>query len=73
MYELLLTPSSSLDLASLLDYAARLGLDLGRFRDELLVGPRRGSGEQQAKARLGEGSAPEYKRGHGLRGFCHNV
>ena len=35
MYELLLTPSSSLDLASLLDDAARLGLDLGRFRDEV--------------------------------------
>ena len=35
MYELLLTPSSSLDLASLLDYAARLGLDLGRFREEV--------------------------------------
>jgi protein-disulfide isomerase len=35
MYELLLTPSSTLDLASLLDYAARLGLDLGRFRDEV--------------------------------------
>ena len=35
MYELLLTPSSSLDLASLLDYAARLGLDLGRFRDDV--------------------------------------
>ena len=35
MYELLLTPSSGLDLASLLDYAARLGLDLGRFRDEV--------------------------------------
>ncbi len=35
MYELLLTPSSSLELASLLDYAARLGLDLGRFRDEV--------------------------------------
>jgi protein-disulfide isomerase len=35
MYELLLTPSSSLDLASLLDYAAGLGLDLGRFRDDV--------------------------------------
>jgi len=35
MYEVLLTPSSSLDLASLLDYAARLGLDLGRFRDDV--------------------------------------
>jgi protein-disulfide isomerase len=35
MYELLLTPSSTLDLASLLDCAARLGLDLGRFRDEV--------------------------------------
>jgi protein-disulfide isomerase len=35
MYELLLTPSSSLDLASLLDYAARLGLDLGRFRADV--------------------------------------
>jgi protein-disulfide isomerase len=35
MYELLLTPSSTLDLASLLDYAARLGLDLGRFRGEV--------------------------------------
>jgi formate-nitrite transporter family protein len=35
MYELLLTPSSTLDLASLLDCAARLGLDLVRFRDEV--------------------------------------
>jgi protein-disulfide isomerase len=35
MYELLLTPSSTLDLASLVDYAARLDLDLGRFRDEV--------------------------------------
>ncbi len=35
MYELLLQPSSRLDLASLLDYAADLGLDVGRFRDEV--------------------------------------
>jgi len=35
MYELLLTPSSTLDLASLVDYAARLDLDLGRFRDDV--------------------------------------
>jgi protein-disulfide isomerase len=32
MYELLLQPSSRLDLGSLLDYAAGLGLDVGRFR-----------------------------------------
>jgi protein-disulfide isomerase len=35
MYELLLQPSSRLDLASLLDCAADLGLDVGRFRDEV--------------------------------------
>ena len=35
MYETLLTPSSRLDLGSLLDYAADLDLDLGRFRTEV--------------------------------------
>jgi protein-disulfide isomerase len=35
MYELLLQPSSHLDLAAVLDYAAGLGLDLGRFREEV--------------------------------------
>jgi protein-disulfide isomerase len=35
MYELLLQPSSRLDLGSLLDYAADLGLDVGRFRHEV--------------------------------------
>jgi protein-disulfide isomerase len=35
MYELLLQPASRLDLDSLLDSAAGLGLDLGRFRDEV--------------------------------------
>jgi len=35
MYELLLQPGSGLGLDSLLDYAADLGLDLGRFRDEV--------------------------------------
>jgi protein-disulfide isomerase len=35
MYELLLQPASRLDLASLLDYGADLGLDKGRFRDEV--------------------------------------
>ena len=35
MYELLLEPSSGLDLDSLLDYAAGLSLDVGRFRDEV--------------------------------------
>jgi protein-disulfide isomerase len=35
MYELLLQPSSHLDLGSLLDYAGDLGLDLGRFRHEV--------------------------------------
>jgi protein-disulfide isomerase len=35
MYELLLQPASRLDLASLLDYAANLSLDVGRFRDEV--------------------------------------
>jgi protein-disulfide isomerase len=35
MYELLLHPSSSLDLPSLLDYAADLDLDMARFRDEV--------------------------------------
>jgi protein-disulfide isomerase len=37
MYELLLTPSSQLDLDSLLDYAANLGLDLARFRDDVVA------------------------------------
>ena len=35
MYELLLQPSSDLGLDSLLDHAAGLGLDVGRFRDEV--------------------------------------
>ena len=35
MYELLLQPSSRLDLGSLLDYAAGLSLDVGRFREEV--------------------------------------
>ena len=35
MYELLLQPASRLGLDSLLDYAADLGLDLARFRDEV--------------------------------------
>ena len=35
MYELLLRPSSRLDLDSLLGYAERLGLDAGRFRGEV--------------------------------------
>ena len=35
MYEVLLRPSSDLGLGSLLDYAANLDLDLGRFRDEV--------------------------------------
>ena len=37
MYELLLQPSSRLDLAALLDCGADLGLDLGRFREEITV------------------------------------
>jgi protein-disulfide isomerase len=35
MYERLLQPSSRLDLDSLLDNAADLGLDVGQFRDEV--------------------------------------
>ena len=35
MYERLLRPSTRLDLASLLDCAAELDLDMGRFRDEV--------------------------------------
>jgi protein-disulfide isomerase len=35
MYERLLQPSSGLELDSLLDYGADLGLDLARFRDEV--------------------------------------
>jgi protein-disulfide isomerase len=35
MYELLLDPSHRLDLPSLLDCAADLALDVGRFRDEV--------------------------------------
>ena len=35
MYELLLQPASQLDLDSLLGYAERLGLDIGRFRTEV--------------------------------------
>jgi protein-disulfide isomerase len=36
MYELLLTPSSQLDLGSLLDYAAGLDVDLDRFRADVV-------------------------------------
>ncbi len=36
MYELLLRPSSRLDLDSLLGYAERLGLDTGRFSNEVI-------------------------------------
>ncbi len=35
MYELLLQPASQLDLGSLVGYAERLALDLGRFRAEV--------------------------------------
>jgi hypothetical protein len=35
MYELLLRPSSHLDLGSLLGYAERLGLDVGRFQSDV--------------------------------------
>jgi formate-nitrite transporter family protein len=35
MYELLLQPSSRLDLGSLLGYAERVGLDIGRFSAEV--------------------------------------
>jgi protein-disulfide isomerase len=35
MYEILLRPSSRLDLDSLLDYAADLDLDVGRFRSDV--------------------------------------
>jgi protein-disulfide isomerase len=35
MYNLLLQPSAGLDLAALLDCGADLGLDLGRFREEI--------------------------------------
>jgi protein-disulfide isomerase len=35
MYERLLQPASRLDLAALLDCAAELSLDVGRFRDEV--------------------------------------
>lgn len=35
MYELLLRPASGLDLDSLLGYAERLGLDVGRFSNEV--------------------------------------
>ena len=35
MYEMLLQPASQLDLAALLDCAADLSLDVGRFRDEV--------------------------------------
>jgi formate-nitrite transporter family protein len=35
MYTLLLRPSAGLDLDSLMDYAAGLGLDTGRFRREV--------------------------------------
>jgi protein-disulfide isomerase len=35
MYELLLRPTSHLDVDSLLSYAERAGLDVGRFRDEV--------------------------------------
>lgn len=37
MYELLLQPLSRLDLDSLLGYAERLGLDIGRFRGEVVA------------------------------------
>ena len=36
MYELLLQPSSHLDLGSLLGYAERLGLDVGWFRNDVV-------------------------------------
>jgi len=38
MYELLLRPSSALDLNSLLGYADRIGLDAGRFENEVRGG-----------------------------------
>jgi protein-disulfide isomerase len=38
MYDLLLQPSAALDLGALMDYAAGLGLDTARFRQEVTSG-----------------------------------
>jgi protein-disulfide isomerase len=62
MYELLLTPSSGLDLASLLDYAARLSLDLGRFRDDVTTNAHAARIERDIKEgiRNGVNATPKF-------------
>src|SRR6266566_4592284 len=51
MYELLLRPSSSLDLDSLVGYAERLDLDTGRFSNDVMgMSTRRGSSATCGKA-----------------------
>jgi protein-disulfide isomerase len=62
MYELLLQPASGLDLDSLLDYAAGLGLDLGRFRDEVTGQAYAGKIERdiQAGIRDGVNATPKF-------------
>ena len=62
MYELLLQPASRLDLDSVLDYAADLGLDLGRFRDEVAGQTYAGKIERdiQAGIRDGVNATPKF-------------
>ena len=56
------TPSSGLDSASLLDYAARLSLDLGRFRDDVTTNAHAARIERDIKEgiRNGVNATPKF-------------
>jgi protein-disulfide isomerase len=62
MYELLLRPSSGLDLDSLLGYARDLGLDLDRFGKEVTDGAYAGKIEQDVQEgfRNGVNATPKF-------------
>jgi len=62
MYELLLRPSSSLDLNSLVGYAERIGLDTGRFISEVTgnVYAARIEHDVQEGVRNGVNSTPKF-------------
>jgi protein-disulfide isomerase len=62
MYELLLQPSAGLDLDSLLNCAERIGLDVGRFRNEVLgnVYAERVAADVQEGVRNGVNQTPKF-------------
>jgi protein-disulfide isomerase len=69
MYELLLRPSSHLDLESLVGYASRIGLETGRFRHEIVNRVYAGRIERDVREgiRNGVNATPKfYVDGHRL-------